>query len=641
MPFIRALPITVPTTAAAADNPIDSNRRIDWSLAGVEGGIPHRTNVYDTLTSSATAAQINTAIANCSSAGGGVVELGAGTYSLSTKIKMKSNVTLRGQGMSTILRFTGVGSGDNEFFFGTSQVAVYFGGSYDASGYNTYPFDNVELGGYPSSKIKAWNGCGGSSGSYPKGATVLNLASAPTGLAAGDMLLLFQLAEDPATSEPDATPLSGQGTNSVPRNGYWTTTKRTSSPRSDGTVWEGAAGGSVPKQQRVRVVSVSGNDVTIWPGLMHPTGSWKSGLSPQVAWHGSDIRMAGIEDCRIDCNTSGPNGQWAAVQFWQASNCWITRCWVQPRTGQAQGSNTYGIVHMYESRNLTIKSNWIGPGAGGAQGTTTTYGAPTLGATLCLIENNVFQGVESPMLMKGHSFGNVYAYNYEVENGTYEGGYQYHEAGVEYTLGEGNHTLKIYGDLHHGATMMNTVFRSYIYANFCINLQAYHRYFNAVGNVLNSATRYTTDCDDVTLYSRDSDYAFRTGMPNQQSNLDAFFNPGNGGVTKDSQVLATLFRWGNYTAHDTTTRFLSAECPTGAAEFPNSVPASQTLPSSMYLSARPSWFTFNGVTGTWPPIGPDVTGGSLHGGRVHDLPAKRAYDNAAGSGANFNPSLYG
>ena len=631
---------------SSAQNPIDSNRRIDWSLAGVEGGVPNYTTVYSSLTSSASAATINSNIVSASSAydgdgDGRVVELAAGTYTLSTKLIMKRGVVLRGAGMSTILRFTGVGQGDNEFFFGQSRVAVYFGGNYDSDGYNVHPFDTFEMGGYPSSKIKSWTGCGGSSGSYHKGATVLNLASAPTGLAAGDMLCLYQETEDPATSEPVGTKLVGEGTNSTPRDGYWTTSKRTSDPRTDGTVWEGAAGGSAVMQQRVRVVSISGSDVTIWPGLMHPTGTWKSGLSPGVAWQGSDIRYAGIENCRIDCNTSGPTNLWSAVQFWQAANCWVKHCWVQPKTGQAAGSNTYGAVHLCESRNITVTSNWIGPVAGGAQGTTTSYGSPTLGATMCLIENNVYQAVESPMLMKGQSFGNVYSYNYEVENGSYEGGYQYHEAGVEFTLGEGNHTKKVWGDLFHGATMMNTVFRSYVFAGNCVNLESYHRYFNAVGNVLNSADRYTTTCDDGTLYTRFDNFAFRLGMPNQIDTLDPLFNPGNGGVTKDSKVAATLFRWGNYTVNDTTTRFSSGECPTTDAYFPNAVPATQNLPASMYLSARPSWFTFNGVTVTWPPIGPDVTGGSLQGGRVHDLPAKKAYDNASGSGANFDPSLYG
>ena len=77
------------------------SRAIDWSKAGVVGGIPNRTNICSTLTSSATSAQINSAISSCSSSGGGVVSLGAGTYSSATgsiSFNGATNVTLRGAG---------------------------------------------------------------------------------------------------------------------------------------------------------------------------------------------------------------------------------------------------------------------------------------------------------------------------------------------------------------------------------------------------------------------------------------------------------------------------------------------------------------------------------------------------------------
>src|SRR5947208_5833800 len=77
---------------------LDTSRAIDWSQAGVIGGIPNRTSVCATLNPGATAAQINSAIASCPS--GQVVFLNAGTYNLSSGIVFdnKSNVTLRGAG---------------------------------------------------------------------------------------------------------------------------------------------------------------------------------------------------------------------------------------------------------------------------------------------------------------------------------------------------------------------------------------------------------------------------------------------------------------------------------------------------------------------------------------------------------------
>src|SRR5205807_9206157 len=87
---------------------IDSGRAVDWSNAGIPGGIPNRTSICATLNPGASADQINSAIAACP--GGQVVYLSAGTYNLSSGIvfSAKSNVTLRGAGASlTFLVFTG------------------------------------------------------------------------------------------------------------------------------------------------------------------------------------------------------------------------------------------------------------------------------------------------------------------------------------------------------------------------------------------------------------------------------------------------------------------------------------------------------------------------------------------------------
>src|SRR6267154_1543910 len=87
---------------------INPSRAIDWSNAGVPGGIPNRSSICATLSPGATSSQINNAIASCPS--GQVVFLNAGTYSLSAGINFNGhgNVTLRGSGPGqTILQFTG------------------------------------------------------------------------------------------------------------------------------------------------------------------------------------------------------------------------------------------------------------------------------------------------------------------------------------------------------------------------------------------------------------------------------------------------------------------------------------------------------------------------------------------------------
>ena len=95
---LALLSLALPAAAIqAADTTIDPSRRIDWSQAGITGGIPNRSTICATLNPGATAAQINSAIANCPA--DQVVFLNAGTYNLSGGIDVtKSHVTLRGAG---------------------------------------------------------------------------------------------------------------------------------------------------------------------------------------------------------------------------------------------------------------------------------------------------------------------------------------------------------------------------------------------------------------------------------------------------------------------------------------------------------------------------------------------------------------
>jgi hypothetical protein len=106
----RVVLLTLGLAVTAAADPIPPHRRIDWTYTGVPGGIPHRTNICATFRVGVTAAEINTAIKACGAAGGGVVQLAAGTYDI-TGIQVFANfVTLRGAGADqTILRNVGGG----------------------------------------------------------------------------------------------------------------------------------------------------------------------------------------------------------------------------------------------------------------------------------------------------------------------------------------------------------------------------------------------------------------------------------------------------------------------------------------------------------------------------------------------------
>src|SRR5690242_4131595 len=96
---------------------LSPSRAIDWSTAGVAGGIPARTTICTTLgvvgqlasfAQSVGLTQINSAIASCPS--GQTILLNPGTYTLTSGITLgASNVTLRGSGADQTILVAGGG----------------------------------------------------------------------------------------------------------------------------------------------------------------------------------------------------------------------------------------------------------------------------------------------------------------------------------------------------------------------------------------------------------------------------------------------------------------------------------------------------------------------------------------------------
>lgn len=86
--------------AAQIDSIIDPARRVPWIIGtdvGVRGGIPTVSTINTTISAGASSATINAAIAACPA--GQVVKLGAGSFTITTPLAMKSGVVLRGSGV--------------------------------------------------------------------------------------------------------------------------------------------------------------------------------------------------------------------------------------------------------------------------------------------------------------------------------------------------------------------------------------------------------------------------------------------------------------------------------------------------------------------------------------------------------------
>ena len=101
--------LLVPTAARAQlwSGLINSNRAVDWTQAGIPGGLPDASwPVCQTISAySGSPSTINSALSSCASAHptGGVVVLGSGTFNLSGAINLPTHgyVALRGQDASS------------------------------------------------------------------------------------------------------------------------------------------------------------------------------------------------------------------------------------------------------------------------------------------------------------------------------------------------------------------------------------------------------------------------------------------------------------------------------------------------------------------------------------------------------------
>lgn len=602
--------VYVPNTGGGG-NIIATARRTDWTQAGAS--IPTgRTKHGSTIAAySGSPSTITSALA--AAADGTYVELGAGTFTLNAalNIAQKNNVTLRGQGMSTILKFTSDSGSDWPFGGASAPVTICGSPSWTADATPT-------VTGAPGSafSVTATNGV---SGLYSKDATILTVA-AGHGFAVGDSGVIVQ------TNYSDA---------SLPRAGFITSTKSDhSGSTATGINWQGAYEnfGAI-LHQRFEVTAVSGNDITIFPGLVH--GFYETAYNPRVYRFASSIFASGVglENVMIDTTSLGTEN--ALIGMARAKECWVSGVGFKPNAS-AGGDYGVGVSDCYR---YTIKNCWFDVLAGGGIYTTTSYGVAIQGSHWGLIENNIFNQVESPMMINIGCVGNVFGYNYErYVSG--EGGLGHHQPGCCYNLLEGNSVLKMTGDLFHGNSLVETAFRNHCF-NRGFDLQSYHRFWNIIGNVIDATLVRLALPTGGTLYDRFDSFGFRLGYNGQLASVNPYYNGSpNIGVAVDNDVFNTAFLWYNYTTTGGTVSD-SGEVPSADATLPNPVPPDNSIPESQYKLSRPGFFTVSGYgTVAWPPIGPDVTGGDYMGGRAHKLPAQRAYDLAGGAIASFNPGVY-
>ncbi|MGC2580768.1 MAG: hypothetical protein WA399_01615, partial [Acidobacteriaceae bacterium] len=259
-----------------------------------------------------------------------------------------------------------------------------------------------------------------------------------------------------------------------------------------------------------------------------------------------------------------------------------------------------------------------------------------------LIENNIIREGRHATPQSGGA-GNVYAYNYELDD--YMGEYhnslpetQAHAPHPYMNLWEGNVTPNWEFDFAHGSSSHNTMFRNYIDMTntdpdtnqpmtgglIALNIAYYSNYDNIVGNALGP---YGSTCK-ATAYETDADAAEVNGVIYQIGYYDDGGSP-SPNLTLSAKVGKTLLRGGNW---DCVTKSVIWSNNAPAGNFTASYLAQQTLPNSLVFSSAPAYFAATGAV--WPPINPAAST------VVNPIPAQICYNEGAANsqGGGFDPT---
>jgi len=537
-----------------------------WENAGVEGGIPNRQVVFADVTSSpynadntgsvSAVSAIQAAINACPD--GQVVFVPAGTYLIDGRLRINQRqITLRGAGLTTVFRVTGYSS-------------LMIGG----------------LGPWPPPKANSSYLMPILSGST-RGSSTVTVANT-TSIPIGRMILIDEN-DDPAL--------------------VWT---------KNGTT--GRFRGSLHM-----VTSKTSNSVTFTPAL--PIDYTRS---PQLSRHPDLTQFSGVENINFQGTGSTPN-EFISVQ--SAWNVWISGC-------EFSNMPSRTIVVAWAG-HVEIRRNYLHDQSNGGPNSEAIDLANDVNWSLVI--DNICVAAGYPQINIGDmganpyysgGFGNVLAYNFCVDayytnppTSTNHGMMcmdmgTNHSPHPQYNLIEGNSLGKFGVDSYHGSGSHTVLLRNAITgrnrwvnasSRMAIQIDRRNLYYALIGNVLGEENNPPT-FEYVTTPGNPSgtqSSIFRLGYPDMgNSSFSGTYPPnplaqGDGGPRD-------LYADRNNTPNGTTIIEGNWNPLSGVSW---TLPL-QTIPDSLFLSAKPAWFG----SVPWPPIGPDVSG------RVNKIPAQLRYE---------------
>jgi hypothetical protein len=536
---------------------IPADRLTTWN-PGIPGGIPVRTTVCANVSAATygNGAQdatrgIQDAIDACPE--GQVVQLSAGDFKITNWVLINKGIVLRGMGPAQTKLKMPVGTNSNLLTIGPDEFFQF-----------TQPTDLAA--------------------DAVKGNRTVNLTNVPGGLAAGEIVLIDQVA-DPSVTQWSPRQPPGDGSR------RWFN-------RMDR-----------PLGQIMEIQSVSGNTVTFTTPF-HIT--YKAGFAAQLTRFSQiengpvmqAVKYAGVEDLYLYGGSGGQGNIWLNI----AAYSWIKNIESDFHDGQS-----VAIIASFRSvvRDSYIHSTQNPNPGGGGYG----LGFQWLSADN-LVENNIVWNMNNVMVMEASGGGNVIGYNYMEDawisyalDSTGSGLNAAHMTTPHYELFEGNQSFNFDGDSTWGNSVYITVFRNHLTCKRrsippvgplidgsnrrCIGLEYGQWWYSFVGNVLG----YSGMTPQWFFWTYDSQWPWR----DDPAVWRLGYNHEDWNAQPDQKVRSTAIREGNFDYITNQVHWTSAP---------------QQLPASLYLDSKPAFFGSN----PWPWV--DATGAT----KVSTLPARARFD---------------
>lgn len=364
-------------TALQAANPVPAARtpggKGSWAgLVGVPGGIPNRTNIYQTIAAGSSFSTIQSALNSCPS--NQVVKLAAGSYS-GTSLTIPNGVTLRGSGpTATILNTSAepnilIGNGN----WWREYLSVSHGG----------------LGPNPARHVNWTSG-------FAQGTTNIDV-DALGDLQVGQLIFMDQL-NDTNTSCWSHNSSCGNGACFA---GIYTSVAYP----SDGL--------DRIQHQINRVVAINGRTLTLSDPVYMP--NWQFQLNPQIWWLGNSRTVndvlqptcfAGIEDLQVHVAVASTKD---AIRIEDAYGCWVKNCDIW---GQI-GPEMYNVGFIHAKVSLRTEVNHCN--LHDALWRYDIYGIDMDDTSGALVVDNYGTNIAGQFLTGIGVSGCAYAYNYCID----------------------------------------------------------------------------------------------------------------------------------------------------------------------------------------------------------------------------------